>query len=614
MKDDSILEPLKMFNSHFKNLQHKNGEEYFEELVKKTGIDTNKNRQTVKKYKTEYEQAKFFEKKEKSVRGIKTLLLIVGILCTIVGALMIYSGTTSQKKALYISIGVILVICSISSFVAMFTKVNKIIKERQKKKEEHFKKASEYQQEAYNQLSELNALYDFYMPSQIVEKTAPLIQLDDVFDADKYEYLHEKFNLGEVTDEDISVNYVKSGSIVGNPFVIVNTFNMKMIQKTYSGSIVIHWTTTRHTKNGTETVHHSQTLTATVSKPAPDYFYDTRLIYGCDSAPNLSFGHEPTNINGMNERQLEKYVKKETKKLEDKEEKSTKEGKNFTIMANNEFDALFNGDDRDNEVEFRLLFTPLAQKNMLDLLKSKVPYGDDFYFYKHKKLNYIISSHSQEFNYNTDPTIFRHFDIDEAKKQFVNYTDLYFQSLYFDLAPLLAIPSYQQIKTREYIYDTPYRANLTSYEHESLANRFNKDLLKHPESDTNLILKASFEKKNGEADRVVINAHSFKAVKRVDYVNKIGGDGRIHTIPVEWIEYLPVMKSSVMEARDSKLNREEYKNVKNNNEFSQFMSQYSKNNAIIYERGLFSILLGKELDENASLKFNSLFKSKGEKE
>ena len=31
-------------------------------------------------------------------------------------------------------------------------------------------------------------------------------------------------------------------------------------------------------------------------------------------------------------------------------------------MANNEFDALFNGDDRDNEVEFRLLFTPLAQK------------------------------------------------------------------------------------------------------------------------------------------------------------------------------------------------------------------------------------------------------------
>lgn len=43
---------------------------------------------------------------------------------------------------------------------------------------------------------------------------------------------------------------------------------------------------------------------------------------------------------------------------------------------------------------------------MLDLLKSKVPYGDDFYFYKHKKLNYIISSHSQNFDYNPDMSIF----------------------------------------------------------------------------------------------------------------------------------------------------------------------------------------------------------------
>ncbi len=44
------------------------------------------------------------------------------------------------------------------------------------------------------------------------------------------------------------------------------------------------------------------------------------------------------------------------------------------------------------------------------------------------------------------------------------------------------------------------------------------------------------------------------------------------------------------------------------------MSQYSKNNAIIYERGLFSVLLDKELDENSSLKFNSLLARKGEKE
>ena len=330
--------------------------------------------------------------------------------------------------------------------------------------------------------------------------------------------------------------------------------------------------------------------------------------------PGTAFGTGKHETTQLCIRQLEKYVKRETKKLEEKEEKATKNGENFTVMANNEFDALFNGDDRDNEVEFRLLFTPLAQKNMLDLLKSKVPYGDDFYFYKHKKLNYIISSHSQNFDYNPDMSIFHHFDVDEAKKNFVEFNDEYYQSLYFDLAPLLAIPSYQQIKTQEYIYNTPYRANITSYEHESLANRFDKDLLKHPESSTSLIIKTKFDAKNGKSDQVTIEARSFKAVKQTTVVSKLGGDGRMHAVPVVWYEYIPIVKNTLMEAKNTKLRKNEYLKEKNNSEFSQFMSQYSKNNAIIYERGLFSVLLDKELDENSSLKFNSLLARKGEKE
>lgn len=179
---------------------------------------------------------------------------------------------------------------------------------------------------------------------------------------------------------------------------------------------------------------------------------------------------------------------------------------------------------------------------------------------------------------------------------------------------MLAIPSYQQIKTQEYIYNTPYRANLTSYEHESLANRFDKDLLKHPESSTNLIIKTKFDGKNGKSDQVTIEAHSFKAVKQTTVVSKLGGDGRMHAVPVVWYEYIPIVKNTLMEAKNTKLRKNEYLKEKNNSEFSQFMSQYSKNNAIIYERGLFSVLLDKELDENSSLKFNSLLARKGEKE
>ena len=76
-------------------------------------------------------------------------------------------------------------------------------------------------------------------------------------------------------------------------------------------------------------------------------------------------------------------------------EKSIKSGKKaFNRLPNEEFEALFMALDRDNEVEFRLLFTPLAQKNMISILRAKnVGFGDDFIFKKRKELNYIKSMH-----------------------------------------------------------------------------------------------------------------------------------------------------------------------------------------------------------------------------
>ena len=102
-----------------------------------------------------------------------------------------------QALCLFV-LGIVYFALGIFSFVAVFTKINKIIEERKRKKEEFYKKASDLKVIAYNQMAPLNSLYDYYMTSEIIEHTSPLIQLDDIFDADKYEYLHEKFNLGEV--------------------------------------------------------------------------------------------------------------------------------------------------------------------------------------------------------------------------------------------------------------------------------------------------------------------------------------------------------------------------------------------------------------------------------
>lgn len=617
MTDDSILEPLDKYNNLLKKLHHENSEKYFDDLVKKSGINVLENKTTVKKYQSELSLAKTWEKKENSIRGVKVFLILLAIGLVFAGLIFIYKGVSYSGNGIpgwlwYIFSGVTFV-GTIGIFVSIKKKVNKVIQTRKANKEKHLEAANQQLKAAWDQMACLNSSYDWNIPAKILDSTTKLIKLDDFFDCDKYEYLHEKYNLEEINDTHTSVNYVQSGSIVGNPFIVLNTYNQNMVNHTYSGSIVIHWTTTqRDSKGNTRTVHHSQTLVATLVKPVPNYYYDTRLIYGCDAAPNLSFGHEPMYIKNKSEKQIEKIVKKGTKEFEKKEEKATSSGKNFTMMANNEFDVLFNGDDRDNEVEFRVLFTPLAQTNMLKLLKSKEPYGDDFYFYKRKCLNYVISSHSQNIDYHCDPTRFYNYDINDAKNKFVEYNDTFFKGLYFDLAPLLSIPAYQQVKTHEYIYNTPYRANITSFEQESLANRFDKNVLKHNESATDVIIKARFEKKSGLSDVVNIEAHSFKSIEHVDFVSKLGGDGRMHAVPVKWYEYVPVVKTTPMQIQNSKLNMSEYKENKNNDKFSQFMSQYSKNSAIIYERGLVAALLADNLSDDALDKFNSIIKRKGE--
>ena len=68
--------------------------------------------------------------------------------------------------------------------------------------------------------------------------------------------------------------------------------------------------------------------------------------------------------------------------------------------------------------------------------------------------------------------------------------------------------------------------------------------LKHPLSVTPNILKTSVINSENNVDMVKITAHGYKTVERVEYVSKWGRDGRRHTIPIRWTEYIPVSKET----------------------------------------------------------------------
>jgi hypothetical protein len=202
--------------------------------------------------------------------------------------------------------------------------------------------------------------------------------------------------------------------------------------------------------------------------------------------------------------------------------------------------VLFDALDRDNEVQFRTLFTPLAQTNMVELLLSKEGYGDDFHFIKRKRTNKIISNHSQGREINLLPQQYHSYSYDIIEGNFTGKNAGFFKAVYFDFAPLLAIPMYQERPVHS-LKPIPDYARLYSLkECEVLANAMPARYVVHPETKTEAILKSKYVGTRDGVEETRITAYSYDMEKRVEFVSVLGGDGHFHSVPVEWSEYLPL--------------------------------------------------------------------------
>ncbi len=571
MADELLLEPHHAYKTLYKGKHHENTVKYFDDLVKKSKIDIEENKRTVKKYKNINEEIKKLKKKKGWLNFFRVMCCIIFVLIFIV-----------------------------------FIWLNKKIKDLKNQINNMQNEADKLLNKAWEQMAPLNSLYDWNIPATICNMDSNLLHFDKYLDAEKFQFMHDAFGLDENDEQNVSTVMVQSGEIYGNPFLMCRDYRQDWYQKTYTGSITIHWTSVVSDKNGTRTVHHTQTLTASVDKPAPSYNYVTYLVYGNDAAPKLSFSRGPSNASGKDDKAINKMVKKEAKELDKKAKHDLmdKDPKtNYTRLGNDEFEALFGGENRDNEVEFRLLFTPLAQKNLIELIKEPEPYGDDFYFTKSKKLNYIQSRHSQTMNYNPSPKFFYNYDFEEAKKHFIEYNDLYFQAFFYDLCPIISIPIYQQQKSLKYIYQDNYPSNMTSYEHEVLANSFSRDLFKAPGSKTDAILKTSFDHSNGKIDNVKVTAHSFQTVRRTEHITKLGGDGRMHTIPVYWDEYLPLTKETNMGTVVSGKSKSVFDNLINGKQFGGLIAGLNGN--YVFQRGLFAFILNRAMKQDEASNIES---------
>ena len=608
MDTNDLLNPLDGYKNRYKAEFHRNAEEYFDSLGKKGQVNIQANADTCKNYYSTLNKIDSAKAKRGKYQALMVISIILGALAIIAGIIMfVVSGYNPDNMGMFIGIGVGLLLAGAAAIALPIILLRPKIKNMENIIKSLQQTANELLKEAYAQMMGLNSLFDWGIGAQLVTKTIPLIKMDKTFNPERFFNLKEKYGFGENTDPNVSTTWVQSGTILGNPFLVERNYCMEMGTETYTGSITITWTTTYSDKNGVHTQTHTQTLTASITKPKPFYFYDTWLVYGNDAAPRLKFSRQPSKANKMDDKKIQKKTENFSDELSKIQEKNI--GKNnFTAMANTEFEYLFHALDRDNETEFRLLFTPLAQTSMLKLIKDKEHYGDDFIFQKKKSLNYIKSKHSQSVGYECDPSLFGGYDYAKARQFFLDYMDNYFKGFYFDLAPLLSIPLYVQTKSIDYIYKGVSPRNITSFEAEVIANQFNADLFKDKECDTDTILKGEFLRREGVVDVVYVHSYGFKKVYHTDYISKLGGDGRMHSIPVTWIEYIPVEHVTPIAMQNIPAEGQQYKyNLK---DAVSLISGRINNNAIISQRGIFSSILRDVIVSWNGQELNNIFSHK----
>ena len=527
---DQFLEPLKYYEHGLKDLHRQNVEEFFEGLTKDSKVDTGENKVTCTKY---YQEKAKLDKKRKSLTAVKVgivfmvIILIVGF---VLGVILLVGGINNVNGVL-IGVGIGLIAVGITALVLLLTVFRKNKKNLEaivKKLEETVRKL---QDEAYTQMAPLNALFNPKMSPQLMEKSAPLIDFDDYLSSKTEERIVEQFGDSLDTSNNRSTLVVQSGNVNTNPFLLRQVYVMEMRPETYTGHLVITYTrVVSDGKGGSRTITVTQTLTASIQRPKPHYGVETSLTYYSDAADSLSFYRKPAGLAGKSEKQIQKAVEKEDKENSKKAAKAMKKGETYAKFANSKFEAFINSEGRDNEMEYRLLFTPLAQNNFVYSFSKH----DDIYFTKNKCINIISSSHDVGMDYSGDASNYVNFDYEVIRKNFINYNMSFFEGLYYDFIPLLNIPLYQQHKSAKFT-SSKEEDPISYYESEVLVNKFDPNDFRPENCDTNIILKTALKGRT-----LYVTAHGFHADPRTELVPVMGGDGFMHPVPVPYYEYIPV--------------------------------------------------------------------------
>lgn len=516
--NELFLEPSKYYEHGLKEEHSQVVNDYFNELVKKSGIDAEGNKQTAKDLRAKKEELENVSKKLVKTKALRTFLLVIGIIFAVALIGIIFLVLRSKKK-----------------------NVQQQLEAEQAKKQKEY---DELLEKSRAEIAPLLALFTDSMSTELINKSAPFLKFEPRLESGFVTRMQEQFEYEVDPDVRNSSLVIQAGTMRNNPFLVRQFLHQRMEPHVYTGTLVITYTTTVSDGNGgTRIVTHTQTLIAHYTEDEPKYSPCTELVYCNDACPKLSFKRSPTDLYKMNEKQVQKYIDKFEKADNKKAAKAIKKGEGYTKMANSKFEAYWNSQGRNDEIGYRLMFTPLAQTNIVHLFSLKEPYGDDIYYSKNGMVSTLVSRHSQDMDYSGGTYNYTADTFEEVEANFINYNLGFFQGLMFDFFPLISIPIFHQNVSAPFLGSEKPDSAVPLYEVEVMANKLDPEMFKHEDSSTEVVIEAKLKKGGKDYDDVELIGHTFIAVPEVAIVPTLGGDGELHPVPVSYFIYEPLEKT-----------------------------------------------------------------------
>ena len=230
---DELLEPLLAYKSVLLEKHNSNVIHYFDDLVKKSHIDINKNRSIVRQYNNLVKEKDHYQSRKSLFITLQIISIIVSIFFLIVGSVAFYRLLKNENEkliggfisAISFSLFLFLLIFSLVFFRKKIRNTSDAINDLEKK-------AKKQLSVAWESMADLNKLYEWNIPARIINKDTDLIVLDNIFEQSRFDFLKRKYGFSSNEDETSSTLDIQSGTILGNPFLLCKSLNQSWINVT----------------------------------------------------------------------------------------------------------------------------------------------------------------------------------------------------------------------------------------------------------------------------------------------------------------------------------------------------------------------------------------------